>query len=78
MFEAAVVEVESAQSCDRCHLGLSRVTFVVSQYVMNEQAETMAMNKVRSDINLMYELLEKMIPGRGGWKAQSFIKESGL
>ncbi|MGI6149641.1 MAG: methyl-accepting chemotaxis protein [Limnochordia bacterium] len=56
-------------------LVLVGVTFVVSQYVMNEQAETMAMNKVRSDINLMYELLEKMIPGP--WRVEGSILYKG-
>jgi len=54
---------------------LTAVIFFVSQYMMHEQAETMALTKVRSDINLMYELLEEMIPGP--WRVEGDLLFKG-
>ena len=74
MFEAAVVEVESAQSCDRCHLGLSR-GYLCCFSVRNERAgRNDGYEQGRSDINLMYELLEKMIPP---WRVEGSILYKG-
>ncbi len=47
---------------------LAGVVFAVSQYIIHQQAETMAMNKVRSDMSLMYELLDEMFPG--AWRGE--------
>lgn len=42
---------------------LAGVIFVVSQYVIHEQAEKLALKKVKSDLALMYELVDEKIPG---------------
>ena len=45
---------------------LAGIIFLVSQHLIYEQAEQMALTKVRSDLALMFELLEEKLPGLGG------------
>ena len=54
---------------------LAGIIFLVSQHLIYEQAEQMALTKVRSDLALMFELLEEKLPGPGV-KAHFFIKET--
>lgn len=54
---------------------LAGVIFLVSQYIISQQAETMAMNKLRSDMNLMYELLDEMLPGP--WRGEGPVLYKG-
>ena len=51
------------------------VIFIVSQFIIDEQAQTMALTKVRSDISLMYELLDEMLPG--AWRGEGPLLYKG-
>lgn len=56
-------------------LVLAGVVFLVSQYIIGEQAERMALNKVRSDLALMYELVDQKHPGP--WRGEGELLYKG-
>lgn len=49
--------------------------FFVAQQIIQEQAERMAINKVRSDISLMYELIDRDFPGE--WRKDGLLLYKG-
>lgn len=54
---------------------LAGIIFLVSQHLIYEQAEQMALTKVRSDLALMFELLEEKLPGP--WRGEGPLLYKG-
>lgn len=57
---------------------LAGAIFLVSQYLIVDQAETMALNKVRSDLALMYELIDSRLPGPWRGEGEGLYKGTEL
>jgi len=56
-------------------LVLAGVVFAVSVYIISEQTENMALKKVRSDLALMYELVDRKLPG--SWRGEGELLYKG-
>ena len=59
-------------------LVLAVVIFGVSQSIIRDQAEKMALSKVQSDLALMYELIDEKLRVHGEQRAPSFTKATSL
>ncbi|MGI6036752.1 MAG: hypothetical protein ACOYD6_00840, partial [Limnochordia bacterium] len=54
---------------------LGGTIFFVSQYIIAHQAKNMALHKVHSDLALMYELIDRELPGP--WRKEGSLLYKG-